>query len=340
MPKVLSPLLLAAIERYSAAREARTDLAKPIVDFIAATGDQSPASIADADGAIASAARLWSWSRKLSWFERNVFGKRADRDLLDEVPGLAYLFLFHKNGFLRQAALERISGPISNAFLVAALAWRRNDWVDQVRASAKACMDRCLPSTSPDVLAEFFLETAGPRSTWRRWSDAQRQSMDALLARPEVAAEIVAQLLMQRDGPLPSWLRYLLRYEWIDPYLKILASEAKIPGVRAVALQALAYGFARSTDGSRQRFWIDKPMGIIGWRPHVQQRALTIHSDRSEAIRSGLQDCSTAVRKVALEAIMDRASDDTELVALAEPFLNDRSACIRSKAAFIVERVK
>jgi hypothetical protein len=164
--------------------------------------------------------------------------------------------------------------------------------------------------------------------------------LDALVARPEVAADIVAQLLSQRNGPLPSWLRYLLQYEWFDAHLKMLASEAKIPGVRAIALQALAYGYARSTDGSVERFWIDKPMGISGWRPRVRQRALTIHSDRSEAIRSGLRDCSTAVRKVALEAIIDRASDDTDLVALAEPFLNDRSASIRSKSAFIIERVK
>jgi len=340
MSKALSPLLLTAIERYSAAREAKTDLAKPIADFIAATEDQSPASIADADGAIAWAAGLWSWSQKLSWFDRKILGKRSDRDLLDEVPGLPFLFLFHKNGFLRQAALERISGPIPNAFLVAALAWRRNDWVHQVRSSAQTCMDRCLPLTSPDVLSEFFLETARPRSTWRRWSDAERQSMDALVARPEVAAEIVTQLLVQRNGPLPSWLRHLLQYEWIDPHLKMLASEAKIPGVRAVALQALAYGYARSTDGSGERFWIDKPMGISGWRPRVRQRALTIHSDRSEAIRSGLRDCSTAVRKVALEAIIDRVSDDTGLVNLAEPFLNDQSASIRSKSAFIIERVK
>lgn len=340
MSKALSPLLLTAIERYSAAREAKADLAKPIADFIAATGDQSPASIADADGAIARAGKLWSWSHKVSWFDRKILGKWGDRDLLDEVPGLPFLFLFHKNGFMRQAALERISGPIPNPFLVAALAWRRNDWVHQIRSSAQACMDRCLPFTSPDVLSVFFLETARPRSTWRRWSDAERQSLDTLVARPEVAAAIVAQLLMQRNGPLPSWLRYLLQYEWIDPHLKMLASEAKIPGVRAVALQALAYGHARSTDGSGERFWIDKPMGISGWRPRVRRRSLTINSDRSEAIRSGLRDCSTAVRKVALEAIMDCASGDTDLVALAEPFLNDRSASIRSKAAFIVERVK
>jgi hypothetical protein len=233
MSKALSPLLLTAIERYAAAREAKADLAKPIADFIAATGNQSPASIADADGAIAWAAGLWSWPQKLTWFDRHVLGKRSDRDLLDQVPGLPFLFLFHKNGFLRQAALERISGPIPNAFLVAALAWRRNDWVHQVRSSAQTCMDRCLPPTSPDVLSEFFLEAARPRSTWRRWSDAERQSLDALVARPEVAAEIVAQLLRQRNGPLPSWLRYLLQYEWIDPHLEMLAAEAKF---RACAL--------------------------------------------------------------------------------------------------------
>jgi hypothetical protein len=340
MSKALSPPLLTAIERYAAAREAKANLAKPIADFIAATENQSPASIADADGAIASAAGLWSWSQKLSWFDRNVLGKRSDRDLLDEVPGLPFLFVFHRNGFLRQAALERISGPIPNAFLVAALAWRRNDWVNQVRSSAQTCMDRCLPPTSPNVLSVFFLETARPRSTWRRWSDAERQSLDALVARPEVAAEIVAQLLMQRNGPLPSWLRYLLQYEWIDPHLKLLAVEAKISGVRAVALQTLAYGYARSTDGSGEHFWIDKPMGISGWRPRVRQRALTIHSDRSEAIRSGLRDRSTAVRKVALEAIIDHASHDTDLIALAGSFLNDRSTSIRLKAAFIVERMK
>jgi len=157
--------MLAALDRYSVARKAGTNLVGHVIDVIAATKDLGPSSIADADGAIASAARLWSWSKRLSWFERIVLRQKDDRDLLDEVPGLPFLFLFHRNGFLRQAALDRISGPIPNAFLVAALAWRRNDWVNQVRASAQACMDRCLPLTSPEVLSVFFLETARPRST-------------------------------------------------------------------------------------------------------------------------------------------------------------------------------
>lgn len=335
MSKALTPPLLAAAQRYAAARAAGSDLAGPVADFIAATAGQAPGSIADADGAIAWAANLWPRHKPLSRFERLVLGHKEDAELLGRVPGLAVLFLFHRDCFVRQAALDRLSGPAPNPFLAAALAWRGNDWVDEVRRSAQAAMARCLPRTNPDILAAFLLETARARATWRRWSDAERMALEAVAVRPSVAKRIVAQLSAQRSGPLPSWLRTILRSPWIDQYLALLAAQAKVPGVRAIAVQALANGYVSWGDGPHERYWIDKPMGIMGRRPKVQRRALTIEADRAAAIRTGLADGATAVRKVALAAIIEHGSGDEDLARLAEAFREDRSAGVRSKVAFI-----
>ncbi|MBA4051522.1 MAG: hypothetical protein C0472_06450 [Erythrobacter sp.] len=338
MSKTLTPPLLAAAQRYAAARAAGKDLAGPVADFIAVTAGQAPGSIADADGAIARAANLWSQPKRVSQFERLVLGHKDDAELLGRVPGLAVLFLFHRNGFVREAALGRLSGPAPNPFLAAALAWRGNDWVDEVRRSARAAMARCLPRTRPDVLAAFLLETTEARATWRRWSDVERMALEAVAARPSVAKRIVAQLSAQRSGPLPTWLRHTLKSSWIDQHLALLASQAKVPGVRAIAVQALANGYVSWADGPYERYWIDKPMGIMAWRPEVRRRALTIEPDRTAAIRAGLADSATAVRKVALGAIIEHGSGDAGLALLAEPFLEDRSAGVRSKAAFILAR--
>jgi len=118
--------------------------------------------------------------------------------------------------------------------------------------------------------------------------------------------------------------------------LALLAAQARVPGVRATAVQALANGYVSWGDGPPERYWIDKPMGIMGRRPTVQRRALTIEADRAAAIRTGLADGATAVRKVALAAIIEHGSGEADLALLAETFREDRSAAVRSKVAFIL----
>lgn len=337
MPDVLSSQLRLTLAQYVDARKRGADIGPCVRAFIDATQTQSPASIASVEGPIAAEAQLWSRVARPSLFERRILGRLGDLDVLDSVPGSAYLFLFHKSGYLRQAALERIAGPIPSTFLAAALAWRRNDWVREVRVSAEAALARCLPLTSPAVLAPFYLETIRVRSTWQRWNDKAVLSLDQHLGRPDVAARIATELTERVAGPLPTWARKLIRHEAIDAYLETLARTAKVPGVRAVAVEALASGFAEWADGY-ETYWINKPMRFTGRRPRMSKRGLSVAHDQEAALRLGLADRSADVRRSALRAIIAVGLGDTKLAELARPLLDDRSPSVRAKAAFIVER--
>jgi hypothetical protein len=64
--------------------------------------------------------RSWPFSR--SWSEQVLLGQN---------PDIAWLFLFHPSGYVRQAALDCISDPPNSPFYLAALVWRLNDWVER-----------------------------------------------------------------------------------------------------------------------------------------------------------------------------------------------------------------
>lgn len=337
MPDILSPSLRCALANYAAARKADADPSPAIDAFVTATATQAPGSVASAEGPIAAEAQLWPRIVKAGWFSRRVLGHKEDAELLKTLPDAAYLFLFHKNGYLRQAALERVAGPVPTPFLAATLAWRRNDWVRQVRQSAEAAIARCLPMTPAEVLAPFYLETTRVRSTWQRWHDRNVLTLDAHAGRPDVAAQIARELAERLTGPLPSWARKLTRLVAFDGYLEMLAREARVPGVRAVAVEALASNRVAWEEGF-ETYWISKPDGIRGRRPLIRQRALTVTCDSETVLRLGLADRSAEVRRAALRAIIATRLGDAALSEWVKPLVTDPSPSVRAKAGFILER--
>lgn len=334
MYAALNDDLVAALKSYSSARRAVGSLSEPLAAVINAMERQAPSSISEADGAIANAAELWRWQPKPCWRRRSFSQRRDDLDLLLDNPSIAYLFVFHRNGFVRQAALERIAGPLPNAFLVSALAWRLNDWVPQVRASAFLCASRCYPRTNGKLLADFLFETNRSRNSWGRWSVREQQVLDDAISREEVREQIVTKLLGSRQGPLPSFLAYLMRYDWIDQYLPVIASKAHVPGVRAIALKSLISGLARYSDGTVWR-WIDKPMGVRKREPKVVARPISVERDPEALIQSGVIDNSTIVRSIALSGLIElglyNSIDDVVLKRCTE----DGSTSVRSRAEFV-----
>lgn len=335
MRKTISDDLLSALNSYLAARKSGRSIRLPLAKIISAMEGQSPSSISEADTAIAWATELWQWQREPSWWTKSILWRRDDYSLLAENSDLAFLFIFHRSGFLRQAALDRISGPIPNAFLVAALTWRLNDWVAQVRDSALACATRCLPETDAHSLANFFLETVRVRTSWGRWSTNEQEVLDRAIARDEVKDAIVARLLSDREGPLPSALSNLLRYEWIDPYLASIASTALVPGLRAIALRSLISGCAKYTDGTYWR-WINKPFGIRRREPRIVERPLGVVNSPLALIQAAMADKSAVVRRVALSGLIEYGLYDALDRAVIKRCAEDPSASVRSKAEFIL----
>ena len=71
--------------------------------------------------------------------------RRSALDLLALQPRLGQLFLFHRDGHVRQAALDGFTEPPATAFFLAALVLRLNDWARPVRVAARYCGERLFP---------------------------------------------------------------------------------------------------------------------------------------------------------------------------------------------------
>jgi hypothetical protein len=99
---------------------------------------------------ISDAAKLGWWKPEPLYLLR-MRNLLTEQDLMAQNPDYAWLFLFHGNGYVREAALDAINDPPSSPFFFAALTWRLNDWVWQVREAAAECASRVLPRMDADL---------------------------------------------------------------------------------------------------------------------------------------------------------------------------------------------
>lgn len=299
-------------------------------------GELDPAAVASHDYTIADTARLRHTppSPALAWLSPRP---ASHKEQLLRTPGLEYVFLVHRDGRLREAALLKITGGLPNAFLFAAVAWRLNDWVPQVRAAAARCAERSFPITDAEVVARAGLAILMRQRSWRRWSDEQAL-IDAALAREDVAACVADLLIEGRQGPLASALRWLLRAPAFDAHLPRLAGKAVQPSVRAVAISTLVTGEATWPDGHAWK-WIDKSNGVRRRVVVLGRRPLTSASSPHLAIGMGVADRSAAVRHAALAGVMARLMGTAEGRSFATALVHDPSASVREKAAFILAAV-
>lgn len=305
--------------------------------LISEFGRQHASAIASLDGQIANLAGL-GWGRYATSSVQWPSLRRPinERELLLQTPGLEYLFIFHHDGRLREQALNRIHGPLPNELLVAAISWRLNDWVPNIRAAATRCAERCFEKTAPQTLARFFLSNWRPMETWGRWTETEKDLLYSQTRRFDVIQEVARLLITEIQGPLPSTFAKILRIAEIDFALERLATVAVHPGIRAMALKALIDGMASFTTG-RQWRWVDKSMGQRRREAKIETRDLTIAADRKYFIRLGLKDKSAIVRGIALRGIIAHTRHEPEFIELARSCLSDPSQAVRSRAEFIVK---
>lgn len=260
---------------------------------------------------------------------------RSHLALLDAWPGLAPLFLFHGDGHLREAALGRLRTGLTSSFLVAAVAFRLNDWVPQVRAAARGCAERVIALSDADTLAAAAPFLLDRRPQWTRGRE-EVTVLDGLLERDDVADRVAAHLLAAPTGPLARQLRQMLRQPALDRHLPRLAGEALQPAVRAVAISTLLEGRASWPDGWEQQ-WIDKRYGV--------SRAVTLFGFRPVAsplppdvvLGAAAADRSAAVRRVAAIALIRDRSRFGNATAMIDTLAADPSPPVRERARFLLE---
>lgn len=269
-----------------------------------------------------------------SWSARPI----ADQEWLQRVPSLEWIFLFHEDGYVREAALAKIDAGAPSAFFVVAVAYRLNDWVREVRAAARRCADRSFPKTEPKHLAEAALFLLDRGRSWRRWGHEADALPKALVSR-DVAAVLAETMAGRAQGPMPQVLARLLRWPEMDAHLPALFRAALQPGVRALTLDALIRGTARLPAG-RENKWVDRSMGRYAQVTRFEERPLAVHLPVDALVLEGARDPGAAVRRVAGQALIDRRTDDPGARVILERLAGDPSPAVRSRAKFALGRLE
>lgn len=291
-----------------------------------------PANVASLDLSIADAAELWRYTEGPRLWPLTRFATTHSAQLL-RTPGLELLFLFHRDGFLREAALKRTTGALPGPFFVAAITWRMNDWVAEVREAAIACAGRCFPQIAPAHLAQAILALAAHRQSWRRWN-SEASVLRSAAADPTVLREMAALLKSGRTG-LSAAFRQILRQDGFDRYLPELAEAAVQPAIRAIAMQSMIDREARWPKGYRWE-WIVKAYGLRRRVPDFDSRPVACEASREDLITAASRDKSAALRRIALSAAIKYLAAEPLTLELANRLKDDPSAAVRSRAAFII----
>lgn len=319
---ILTPSLSAKLAALGAQLEhGRPDreLAEVLADLSALPADK----IVRTSHEIGLAARLGWWSP----------GK-IEREHLAREPNYAWLFLFHPNGFVREAALDAIKDPPASPFFFAAVAWRLNDWAVPVRRAAKRCAERVLHRAPTDVAAHTALYLLDRCLSWGRWSD-EPAVLDQVFERREVVAAVADQLAAQQSGRPATYLRHIVRYQGIDEHLVRLAHTARQPSVRALAYRCLILGTADWVTGF-EWVWIDKSYFRRRRLTKFQTRAVTGERPVFDLIRAAACDRSAIVRRVAAEALIVAPSRPPDADVLIAWLAKDKSAAVRWRADYML----
>jgi hypothetical protein len=252
-------------------------------------------------------------------------------------PESAWVLTFDGDGYIREAALRRLTAPAHSTGRFVAIASRLNDWVPQVRAEAISTAGRVWPSTSTDIIADAAPFLLRQRFAWARWGEQERALLDDALGRQDVAVHLGKVLMSGRFGPLGSILRNALRFPHHDPQLVDLAFGATSAAVRAVALKTLVDGRATWTVGYGLA-WVDKTQGVCRRIPLIEGRDV-VAPEPGVLIRKGLEDASALVRRIAASALIEYAADMPDAAEIANRLMSDRSAAVRDRADFLLRHL-
>jgi hypothetical protein len=290
-----------------------------------------------ADSEIASLARLHRYYAPRPSPLNLLTPNCTDLDLLAQQPELAPIFLFHRDGYVREAALTLSCAPPSSAFFLAVVVWRLNDWVQAVRIAARHYAERTLPMTSPNVVADAAPFLLDRWRHWGRWDETNMAVVDSALQRSDVAPFLAERFLHGTTGPLGTMLQYALRGPSLDDELPRLAASAVQPSVRAVALRTLIKEQASWPAGLRKE-WIDKVYGLSRRIRVFASRNIKRAMPLNPLIAMGLRDRSAMVRRVAADSLIEHRDTFPDVQSAISLLARDKSPALRQRADFLARQ--
>jgi hypothetical protein len=255
--------------------------------------------------------------------------------IFHEHPNLAWLLMFHSNGYVREAAIRALKTAPNCAFELAAVVYRMNDWVENVRTASMIYARKFFPIMEAEIISgsTFFLL---PQLTLlNRWDDSAISVVKEGVYRPDVLNKLKERFLSTCTGKVSQSLRQILKQSDFDRNLEELALNAKLPKVRAVAVETLLIGRARWLIGYR-REWVDKVYGINRRVAEFKTRDVKVDFEQILILRTAAQDKSYEVRRVVADFLATRGQNMTpQMIEILDRLLDDKSPAVRARIEFI-----
>ena len=257
---------------------------------------------------------------------------------MGQYSDLAWLYIFHGNGYYREAALKYIRGTPQSPFEFAALVYRLNDWVPEVRQSALHYATRQFPHTRADVVGDSALFVIPYTEGFTHWTPEAQALLQATLFRPEVLSHLSQTLMAARSGRVSHTLQYLLQCPSFDTYLPLLSKSAALPCVRARCTATLLRSRAQ---WRRRSVTAGQTDSTEANTTHVEteDRALTIDVNFEETLAYAAKDKAAQIRKVAADALISQRHQATQAMDnIALSLAGDARASVRSRIDFYLRK--
>lgn len=214
------------------------------------------------------------------------------------------------NGFVREAAVQRLAGQASTEALLAVLE-RLNDWVPQVRQQAQRALEQFLVVERVDLLLQALTPLLALGDKQRVDHRDTLLKARSLLSLPQLreqverafascrgkAARFVFELLLEHCLDRPSFLAAALMHEDVTVRQKAVAACTDLAATDAVPL------LERALQSSAASLRVQGLRGL-----------LSMLEDPREHLQAGLLDGSSAVRCLARWAAPRHAVDSLEVL--------------------------
>ena len=294
-------------------------------------------ALAQLDAAKTADVRIDGPTRTASFLSCGDDRRHVANVVMQARPEAAWVLSMDGDGYVRAAALERMRAPAETAARFTTIALRLNDWVPEVRAEAVRAARRVWSETPPEVAAQASPYLLSQRFLWKRWGEEEAACVDEVLRRSDVAERLTARLKEEVSGPLGRTLLQALRFPIYERGLAELATGARLPTVRAVAVKTLLTGKACWPVGLDWT-WVDKSMGERR-RVVVSQSRPLVMPPPSDLVSSALVDCSAMVRKAVADYITNNMAVMPNVRDIAQQLSNDRSAAVRDRADYLLRHL-
>lgn len=209
---------------------------------------------------------------------------------------LTWLDLCNTDGYVRERCL-RCLGPAPSVFFMSLAIRRLNDWVPEVRTSARENLFRIASLSEPSHVAGALGQLLPTMNSWGRMQADGWPVIGQLMATEAIAATLIRQIVQATTGPQAAILVQAARTQALDHALLDLATRAAQPAVRATAYRFLLEDRVTWASG-RAWVWTDLKWCKGRFEPVFAQRQLTTNWPAHTVLKSALEDRAPHARRV------------------------------------------